>query len=252
MKKLNDLIAVMFKIDQVGTDNLKNREHWLRTNLRGIAKGSRILDAGAGELKYKKFCKHLSYVSQDFAQYDGQGNQEGLQAGNWDNSRLDIVSDITEIPEKAASFDAIMCIEVLEHVPYPVAAIKEFNRLLKPNGKLLITVPYASLVHMAPYHFQSGFSSYWFEKWLKEYNFSIDQISKNGNYFEYLAQEIHRIESVENIYGQTNVAKNFFFILSRIIMLNSLWKMSQRNKNSEDILCYGIQVVATKLNEDQS
>lgn len=76
-----------------------------------ISAVSRILDAGAGELAYKHFCSHLHYVSQDFAQYDGKGNASGLQMGTWDQSNLDIISDITSIPEKDASFDAIMCIK---------------------------------------------------------------------------------------------------------------------------------------------
>src|SRR3546814_3576831 len=58
----------------------------------------------AGELQYKRFCTHLNYVSQDFAQYDGKGDGHGLQTDNWDNSLIDIVSDITEIPVANESF----------------------------------------------------------------------------------------------------------------------------------------------------
>jgi ubiquinone/menaquinone biosynthesis C-methylase UbiE len=93
--------------------NLKTREQWLEKALSEVASGSRILDAGAGELQYKRFCQHLNYVAQDFGEYNGEGNTNGLQTGTWDNSKLDIISDITKIPEDDASFDAIMCIEVL-------------------------------------------------------------------------------------------------------------------------------------------
>jgi len=117
-----------------GTRNQATREAWLERTLASIPAGSRILDAGAGELQYKRFCSHLQYVSQDFGQYDGQGDGIGLQKGSWDQSRLDIVSDITAIPEPDASFDAIMCIEVLEHLPAPVDALRELIRLLKPGG----------------------------------------------------------------------------------------------------------------------
>ena len=117
-----------------GTRNQATREAWLERTLASIPAGSRILDAGAGELQYKRFCSHLQYVSQDFGQYDGQGDGIGLQKGSWDQSRLDIISDITAIPEPDASFDAIMCIEVLEHLPAPVDALRELIRLLKPGG----------------------------------------------------------------------------------------------------------------------
>jgi len=86
-----------------GTQNQAGREAWLEKTLQCVPAGSRILDAGAGELQYKRFCAHLKYVSQDFAQYDGQGDGTGLQTGAWQNDRLDIISDITQIPEPDAS-----------------------------------------------------------------------------------------------------------------------------------------------------
>ena len=77
---------------------------------------------------------HLEYVSQDFGQYDGKGDDKGLQTKKWDNTKLDIVSDITDIPVPDSSFDAIMCIEVFEHIPYPISALEEFSRILKRGG----------------------------------------------------------------------------------------------------------------------
>ena len=91
-----------------------------------------------------------------------------LQTKTWDNSKLDIVSDIIQIPLPDNSVDAIMCTEVLEHLPNPILAIKEFSRLIKPAGYLILTAPFASLVHFAPYHFASGFSRYFYEKHLAE------------------------------------------------------------------------------------
>ena len=118
----------------VGTKNQFNREKWLEKTLKEIPSGSRVLDAGAGEQKYKQFCSHLNYVAQDFAQYDGKGDDKGLQKGTWEQSKLDIVSDITAIPEPDASFDAVMCIEVFEHLPEPIKAIQEFAGYLSPKG----------------------------------------------------------------------------------------------------------------------
>ncbi|HET7402731.1 MAG TPA: hypothetical protein VFJ62_13135, partial [Usitatibacter sp.] len=89
--------------------NEDNRQRWLQSTLSSLPKGWRILDAGAGQLRNKRFCEHLQYVSQDFGQYDGKGDGTGLQTGGWDTSRIDIVSDITQIPQPDASFDAILC-----------------------------------------------------------------------------------------------------------------------------------------------
>jgi ubiquinone/menaquinone biosynthesis C-methylase UbiE len=127
--------------------NQQARDIWLEKTLKKIPVGSRILDAGAGELRYKKFCSHLTYVSQDFAQYNGKGDGKALQTRTRNNFNIDIMSNITSIPEPDGSFDAIMCIEVLEHLPEPLLAIKEFSRLLKPNGHLLLTAPFCSLTH---------------------------------------------------------------------------------------------------------
>ena len=121
--------------------NERNRQAWLKQALANIPAGARILDAGAGELKNRQHCAKLEYVSQDFCQYQGQQGgaiKEGLQTKGWDTARIDLVSDITAIPAPDASFDAILCSEVLEHVPEPTQALDEFARLLKPGGTLLI------------------------------------------------------------------------------------------------------------------
>ena len=150
---------MFFKLIGTGTDAV--REKFVKDNLMTIPRGYKILDAGAGELRFKPDCDHLQYVAQDFGQYEGTGD-EGLQTGEWDNSRLDIISDITEIPVDDESFDAILCSEVFEHIPDAVAALNEFTRILRPGGILIITAPFASLTHFAPYHF-CGYNKYWYQ-----------------------------------------------------------------------------------------
>ncbi len=229
-----------------GTKNKSNRERWLKQTLASIPEGKKILDAGAGELQYKRFCKHLDYVSQDFAQYDGSGDEAGLQMGKWDNSKLDIVSDILAIPVKDHSFDAIMCIEVFEHIPKPVEAIKEFSRILKKGGRLIITVPVSSLTHFAPYYYYNGFSRYFFEDLLAENGFKILGLVQSGNYFEYLAQELRRLDSVAEQYSIKKPANNIES-LARHILLRRLSKLSARDRGSRELLSYGINVLAEKL-----
>lgn len=240
---MNKVLKKIF-IGEVGLRNQSDREIWLKKTLAAVPAGSRILDAGAGELQYKRFCAHLDYVSQDFGKYEGTGNKEGKQTGSWDNSKLDIVSDITAIPEADASFDAIMCVEVFEHIPEPAKAVKEFARLLKPGGALIITAPFASLTHFAPYHFVSGYNKYWYEKWLPEYGFTIDEIVRNGNYFEYLAQEVRRIPGIAEQYGDRR--EGLFGKMVRFGMLVLLHSLSRTDTNSGEVLCYGLHVRAHK------
>src|SRR6478752_1855919 len=73
---------------EVGTHNESTRIAWLEQALKQIPAGARILDAGAGEQLFKDLCAHLNYVAQDFGQYDGKGDQLGLQMGAWDQTKL--------------------------------------------------------------------------------------------------------------------------------------------------------------------
>lgn len=230
----------------VGTKNEVTRVQWLEKTLRKVPKGSKILDAGAGEQQFKKFCKHLDYVSQDIAQYDGQGNQKGLQTETWDFEGLDIVSDIIDIPRPAKSFDAILCTEVFEHIPNPVLAVQEFSRLLKPGGQLIITAPFCSITHFAPEYFSNGFSRYWYEKNLGDAGFDIKEISANGNYFEYVAQEIRRISYIAGQYTDKKTSKLDELASNRL--LATLQQLTDNDKGSSELLHFGHHVVATRNN----
>ncbi len=230
----------------VGTHNLTNREEWLERTLKKIPKDKRILDAGAGELQYKRFCDHLDYVSQDFGQYTGEGNTSGLQTGTWDNSKLDIVSDILDIPVPDKSFDAIMCIEVFEHIPKPVEALKEFSRIIKKGGKLVITAPFACLTHFAPYFYYNGFSQYFYKDLLEELGFEILDLTFNGNYFEYLAQEVRRFEGVGERYAPDAKKPNAVDTLSQHVLLRRLEELSAKDTGSSELLVHGINILAVK------
>lgn len=229
----------------VGTENQSNREVWLEKTLKQIPSGSRILDAGAGEQPYKKYCSHLQYVSQDFARYNGKGNGAGLQMRKWDQTKLDIVSDIIAIPEPDESFDAIMSVEVFEHLPNPLAALKEFYRLLRKGGQLILTAPFCSLTHLAPYHFYTGFNRYFYEHHLPVYGFEIVEFQVNGNFFEYLAQELRRIPAVSARYTKAK-APNILERLALGIVLRILGRFSAQDKGSPELLCFGYQVRAVK------
>jgi len=228
----------------VGTINDAPRVEWLKKTLKKIPKGSRILDAGAGEQQFKKFCKHLKYVSQDISQYDGHGDNTGLQTNEWDFTGIDIISDIVDIPESDSSFDAIMCTEVFEHIPDPVLAIKEFSRLIKSGGTLIITAPFCSITHFAPEYFSNGFSPYYYQKNLTAHGFMVKEITPNGNYFEYLAQEIRRLPEVAKKYSTYN--DSLINILAAKKMLQMLQGFSDHDTGSNELLCFGYHVVAKR------
>ena len=118
---------------------------------------------------------------------DGAGGKEGYKYG-----QLDYVGDIWDINKKDNTFDAILCTEVFEHIPYPIKTIKEFSRLLKKDGKLILTAPSNCLRHMDPYFFYSGFSDRWYEKVLKENGLKIELLNAVGDYYSWLMLEMAR------------------------------------------------------------
>lgn len=219
------------------------RQNWLSHVLQSIPNG-RILDAGAGELKNRKYCGHLEYVSQDFCQYSGAvhaGPNVGLLDDGWDTSKIDLVSDITEIPAEDCSFDVILCSEVLEHVPEPTHALDEFARLLKPGGVLILTAPFASMVHMAPYHYCTGFSRFWYEHHLRARNFEIVELIPNGDWYSYLRQELTRLGGMER------ERKNWSWPIAYLLaVLGLIYFKIRAPKTAADVGCFGFHCRAVK------
>lgn len=117
-------------------------EAFLREAAARIPAGARVLDAGAGDERYKPIFAHTRYESADFAA------AESMTYGN-----LTYVCDLTRVPVEDARFDAIICTQVLEHVPDPIAVLNELNRILKMDGLLFLTTPLFFEEHMHPYDF---------------------------------------------------------------------------------------------------
>ena len=168
----------------------------------------------------------------------------GLQTGSWDQSRLDIVSDIAAIPEPNGAFDAIMCTEVFEHIPHPAQALAEFARLLKPGGYLLLTAPFCSLTHFAPYHFYTGFNRYFYEHYFELYGFETLDFELNGNYFEYLAQELRRLPRVAAQYSRPRLP--IWERIAQRLLLRGLERLARADRGSAELLSYGSHVFAQK------
>lgn len=230
--------------NRAGTQNQSRRDEWVKRALERLPSGCRVLDAGAGEQRYKRFCSHLVYVSQDFAQYDGQGNGVGLQNAAWDHGRLDIISDITRIPEPDASFDAVICTEVLEHVPDPIGALRELIRLLRSGGTLILTAPFCALTHQAPYFYHTGYSRYFYGYWLPELGCEVVEMDWNGNYFHYMAQEHRRLAYVAGRY--TGRRLRWYERLAGRVILAALARFSRHDSGSHELLSYGLHVLARK------
>jgi SAM-dependent methyltransferase len=63
----------------------------------------------------------------------------------------DIICPAERLPFADASFDTVLCTEVLEHTRDPSAVIQEIRWILRPGGYLLLSVPFIYPIHEAPY-----------------------------------------------------------------------------------------------------
>jgi ubiquinone/menaquinone biosynthesis C-methylase UbiE len=133
-----------------------------------------------------------------------------------------------------ASFDAVLCSEVLEHVPEPAHSLDEFARLLKPGGVMILTAPFGSKVHMAPYPYCSGFSKYWYQYHPAQLGFRIETLTANGDWYALLRQEITRLGGLERQHG--NWAWPFAYAYE---LLGLAYFKLRSNKRAENLACFG-------------
>lgn len=116
-----------------------------------------VLDVGCGERPYR----HL--LSPD-ASYTGIDVPESSDFGMARNPEI-VLFDGATIPFAAETYDAILCTEVLEHCPEPAQLIAEMERVLRPGGTLVMTVPFAARIHHSP-HDYTRFTPYALERML--------------------------------------------------------------------------------------
>ena len=228
----------------IGSYNDSNRDKWVRKQLKAIPSGIRLMDAGAGECRFADACGHLDYIPQDLGEYDGTGDGKSLQMGKWDISKIKLKCDITNVPEPDESFGAILATELLEHVPDPVSALREMVRLLKPGGTLLVTAPFCSVTHFSPQYYSTGLSRHWYEYHLSKLDMDIDELEISGDFYESLAQEIHRLPQVAREYD----AKELNFIERHAIqfVFKALARLQNKQSNTRELLSHCVFVRAHK------
>lgn len=170
------------------------RERYVRDWIHALGKGQNrtLLDVGAGNMPFRSQIENagFNYLAHDFGQYTGSSSHPGLQApsGCWTTSGHHITCDIVELPRNIA--DVLICTEVLEHVPDPRAALASISSALKSGGIALVTVPFQSRMHQAPFWFVSGLSPYWFEYHADQFGLQVTKLLKVGDFVDQMIQEV--------------------------------------------------------------
>jgi SAM-dependent methyltransferase len=141
---------------------------------RALRPGSRVLDIGAGEAPYRELFAEHAYVTLD--------HDDTLHSGE-----VDLHGAADAVPAADHSFDVVVCTQVLEHVPRPLEALREFHRVLRADGLLVATVPFVWEEHEMPHDF-FRYTRYGIERLLTEAGYSQIEVRPRTDCFTTLAQ----------------------------------------------------------------
>lgn len=160
-----------------------------------LAPGTLVLDAGAGNCKHKNFFPHVRYIALDL---------KPVRQRRY--GPIDLAGDLYNLPLRENTFEAIISVDVLEHVKEPKEVLKEIYRVIRPDGRLFLIAPQGWEEHGAP-HDYFRFTSHGLRYLFEESGFEVLSIDPLGGYFWYLG---HRI----------SVSYRYFFPANR----GSFWK----------------------------
>jgi SAM-dependent methyltransferase len=102
-----------------------------------------------------------------------------------------VVADAHALPFKEATFDSLVCTQVLEHLWDPAQAISEFWRVLKTGGGILVTVPQTNELHEEPFDFYR-FTQFGISRLLGQCQFDILILEQRGGFFATIGQQLIR------------------------------------------------------------
>ena len=139
-----------------------------------------ILDFGCGSKPYESLFKNAkTYLGVD-VKVSGHDHK---------NSKVDYFYDGKNLPFPNESFDAVVSFEVFEHVFNIEEVLQEIHRVTKPNGNLLLTIPFAWDEHEIPYDF-ARYTSYGITHILEKNGFKVIELKKTTTYVMTIIQMI--------------------------------------------------------------
>ena len=122
-----------------------------------------VLDAGGGRGAWRNVIQ--ANAERESVDIDPKGDE----LPTW-------VADLTDMPDvPSGRYDAVVFHQVLEHIHTPSKAISELHRVLKPGGRLLVSVPHLSRQHELP-HDYTRYTPQGLRRLLEEGEFEIEVI----------------------------------------------------------------------------
>ncbi len=137
----------------------------------------RVLDLGSGDRRYQPY-------------FNGSVNRwvalDWPAVGDARFGAADVHGDATSVPFAAESFDAVLCTQVLEHVPEPQRIFAETWRVLRPGGRLLLTAPQYNALHEEPRDF-FRYTCYGLEHLARQAGFTVEHVEPIGGFISLFA-----------------------------------------------------------------
>lgn len=108
--------------------------------LEGTPKAAKVLDMGCGNGSFI-----AGYRDRGWNLAAVDGSESGIEIARESFKPIefilgDVTGELTELPD--ASFDVVICLEVVEHVYHPRGLARNCFRVLKPGGHLILSTPY--------------------------------------------------------------------------------------------------------------
>jgi len=132
----------------------------------------------------------------------------------------DIVGDVCHMPFENASLDAVICMNLLEHVENPLTALKEIHRVLKPGGYAYFDTPF-----LFYYHPMKGYYGDF-------YRFSRDA-------WEHLCKDFKLVE-IQNVRGAIATVMNLFPFFSKRTGFFDVLDILFHKQNSDQTSAYRV------------
>jgi SAM-dependent methyltransferase len=143
-----------------GTAWRKSNWKFLDSLVSKLPAEAKILDVGAGHGDFADIFTGRRYFSLDIVPYP----------------EVDLVVDLGEVnPFKENAFDAVVLMNVLEHVYDSRGLMKSIARIVAPGGCVVITVPFLLKVHQAPFDF-SRYTPYFIEKMAADSGLQVESL----------------------------------------------------------------------------
>jgi len=126
---------------------------------------------------------------------------------------VDVIGSVYELPFGDKSFDIVLCMAVIEHLEDPKVAIAEIQRVLKPGGKILVSVPFLFPIHDSPNDFWR-FTKYGLKVLFKDWD--IEELCAETDFNETFAVLLQRVGYQTNFH-MNKIMKVFIFALAAFI-----------------------------------